>query len=172
MTATWTAPRTWADNDLVAAADLNEQLRDNQEFLKDPPTDIYDANEASDYTTTSTSFTDVDGTNFSLSLDTEGGDVLVWFSGNVRTNSAGQTIHLNVSVDGSDNVADDGIIGTPVTGAQPGLPTTFIRLIQGLAAGTHTFKLRWKTNTGTATLYAGAGTSNADVHPQFGVREI
>lgn len=33
MTATWTAPRTWADNDLVAAADLNEQLRDNLEYL-------------------------------------------------------------------------------------------------------------------------------------------
>jgi hypothetical protein len=30
----WTAPRTWAIGGLVAAADLNEQIRDNLTFLK------------------------------------------------------------------------------------------------------------------------------------------
>lgn len=33
MTATWTAPRTWVDDELVSAALLNPHLRDNLEFL-------------------------------------------------------------------------------------------------------------------------------------------
>lgn len=33
MTATWTTPRTWVDNELVSAALLNAQVRDNEEFL-------------------------------------------------------------------------------------------------------------------------------------------
>ena len=34
----WTAPRTWALNDLVTPALLNEQLRDNLLALRTPPT--------------------------------------------------------------------------------------------------------------------------------------
>lgn len=30
----WTTPKTWADGNLVTAADLNEQLRDNSDYLK------------------------------------------------------------------------------------------------------------------------------------------
>lgn len=31
---TWTLPRTWATGEPVTAAQLNQQLRDNQEYLK------------------------------------------------------------------------------------------------------------------------------------------
>lgn len=33
MTAVWTTPVTWITNDLVDAADMNQQLRDNLEYL-------------------------------------------------------------------------------------------------------------------------------------------
>ncbi|MEO1163712.1 MAG: hypothetical protein AAFV98_08020 [Chloroflexota bacterium] len=72
----WTQPKTWSNEPLVAS-DLNTHLRDNMEALKEPPSANYELDETSDYTTTSTTFVDVDSTNLSLTLDTNGGDVKV-----------------------------------------------------------------------------------------------
>ena len=130
--------------------------------------DSYVCDEASDYTTTSTSFVDVDGTNLALTIITNGGPVLVHFHGMFYTNGA--RMWLDVDVDGTRTAGDDGIIGAWQTA---NFTVTFSRLITGLSAGEHTFTLQWKViSGGTAKLYAGAGTSNADVHPQFWVREV
>jgi hypothetical protein len=166
MTATWHQPATWTVGQLVTATNLNEQLRDNLEFLKTPPTSLYNLNQASDYTTTSTSFVDVDATNLSLTIVTAGGDVLITFMG--FGGSSGR-IYLDVAIDGVRMAGDDGFLAS-ANGVST--PVTLVALKQGLSAGSHTFKLQWKVNTGTGTLYAGAGTSSFDVHPQFFVREV
>lgn len=163
---TWTTPRTWSTGELVTASLLNTHLRDNLDALKNPPSDSYLANESANYTTTSTSFVDVDATNLVFTLDTGGGDVQVAFNGVVGGNG---TVYFDVEVDGVRFAGDDGITRT-INGSTHAL--SFIILVEGLAAGSHTFKLQWKVSASTGTLYAGAGTANFDVHPQFWAREV
>jgi hypothetical protein len=170
MPAIWSSPRSWSVGELVTAALLNTHLRDNLEFLKTPPTASYVLNESSDYTTTSTSFVNVDNTKLALTITSAGGDVLVGFCGVIAA-STNLNAFFDVEVDGVRLAGDDGLV---VNGAASGgrYTVTFFRLITGLAAGSHTFKLQWKTSAGTLTLYAGAGSGSGDVHPQFFVREV
>lgn len=168
--ADWTTPKTWAVDELVTASALNTHLRDNLNALKTPPSAHYECNEGSDYTTVSTTFVDVDATNLALTITTNGGDVLVHFHGLVGNNTG--RVHLDVyESDGDALIAgDDGMVRSGPSAEAETL--TFTRLIAGLDAGEHTFKLRWKVNAGTGTLYAGAGSANADMHSQFWAREI
>jgi len=171
---TWTEPKTWVAEPLVAG-DLNTHLRDNLNALKDPPTAHYDPDETSDYTTTSTSFVNVDSDDLSLAITTSGGDVLIGFHGYVQPGLNNDNIFFDVEVDNVRIGGNDGIIGAQraATATTPGrFGLSFTRLITGLAAGSHTFKLQWRVTGNTGILFAGAGTSNADVQPQFWVREV
>jgi len=170
MTAIWSPPRSWSTGELVSASLLNSHLRDNLEFLKTPPTALYTLNESSDYTTTSTSFVNIDGTKLSLTITTAGGDVLVGFCGCILE-SAG-SVFFDVEVDTVRTAGDDGLCVVSPSSSTQRLNASFFKLIQGLSAGVHTFKLQWRVNGGTGTLFAGAGTSNGDIHPQFFVREV
>lgn len=169
---TWTTPKTWVTGEPLTAGDLNTHLRDNLNALKTPPGDAYIANEASNYTTTSTAFVSVDATNLALTITTAGGDALVAFSGAVSNNTAGQAVYFDVDLDGVRQAGNDGINVLTSAAANSIGNAAFAWLVTGLAAGSHTFKLQWKVSGGTGTLYAGAGTGGADIHPQFWVREI
>ena len=170
MPSIWSSPKTWSVGELVTASLLNSHLRDNFDFLKTPPTALYILNESGDYTVTSTSFVNVDGTKLALTITTAGGDVLVGFCGSILQSAA--TVFFDVEVDGSRTAGDDGLCAvTPFSASARALATCF-KLIQGLAPGLHTFKLQWRVNSGTGTLLAGAGTANGDIHPQFFVREV
>ena len=162
----WSQPHSWVAGELVTAALLNTHLRDNLEFLKAPPTALYHVNQASDYTTTSTSFVDVDATNLALTINTAGGDVLIVFMG--YGGGTGR-LYFDVAVDNVRMAGDDGFLSA-VNGSNS--PITLVALKQGLPPGNHTFKLQWKVNSGSGVLYAGAGTSGLDFHPQFFVREV
>jgi hypothetical protein len=170
MPQIWTAPRTWATGELVTAAILNAHVRDNLEFLKSPPTTSFIADQSSDYTTTSTSFANVNATDLALNITTSGGDVLLVFSGSVLVSS--NTVFFDVDMDGIRIGGDDGLIAATTGGASNRIAVTLVRLVRNVVAGSHTFKLQWKVGGGSATLYAGAGTSQGDLHPQFFVREV
>lgn len=167
----WTTPKTWSTGELVTASLMNSHVRDNMDFLKDPPTGLYNVNEAGDYTTTSTSFVDIDATNLSLTITTAGGDVMIGFYGSFKE-SVANIIYLDVDMDGSRLGGDDGIIGLRVSTNVMQDTMSFVYLQQSLSAGSHTYKLQWKVKGNTGTLHAGAGVANADVHPQFWVREV
>jgi hypothetical protein len=163
----YTTPTTRSTSDLITASIWNTDIVNNIKALKDPPSSQYVVNEGSDYTTSSTSFTAVDGTNLSLTITTVGGAVLVHFHGTVD----GAKAYFDVDVDsGGGTAGDDGICVGEFGSAA--VPCTFTRRITGLSAASHTFELQWKVASGTATLYAGAGTSTWDVHPQMWVVEI
>jgi len=168
----WTAPTTRTTGTLITASIWNADIVDNLDALKDPPTDHYELDEVSDYTTSSTSFTDVDATNLAMSVTTTGGDVIVEFHGTMMVNAT-YFFMLDIDVDGSREGGDDGILSFENASGEV-KPVSFSRLITGLAAGSHTFKLQWKVMNGaaTVTLSAGAGTSNKDVHGQFWAREV
>jgi len=167
----WVTPRTWVPEELVTANLLNTHLRDNLNALKNPPSAHYELNQGSDYTTTSGSFVDVDATNLALTITPSGGDVLVHFHGAVE-NSGGSAIYFDVAVDGTRIGGDDGIARVRASASLDMVEVSFTRLITGLSAAAHTFKLQWKTPANTATLFAGAGTGGKDVHPQFWAREV
>ena len=167
--------------DLIDETTLNQILA-NLRALYSPPTNAYKANEGADYTITSTSFVDVDSSpaaaqpavSFSLLLTLdEPGDVLIGFSGNVydaNTAANNLKVFFDVTFDGVALGGDDGLLSAPAEGATSGMQVAFTHLKQAAAAGAHTITLRWKvggSNTPTVGLYAGAGTSGNDVHPQF-----
>jgi len=168
----WTSPRTWVAGELVTAALMNAHVRDNLLVLKTPPSALYTVNEGADYTTASASFVDVDGTNLALVIVTNGGNVRVGWSSLVSLSVAG-TVYLDIDVDGAREGGDDGIVAGTVEGGTDTREALALNwVIAGLSAASHTIKLQWKVSAGTGTIYAGAGTSNLDLHPQFNVAEI
>ena len=169
---TWTTPRTWVTGEVLTATDLNTHLRDNLDALKAPPTAHNELDESSNYTTTSVTFVDIDATNLSLTIETTGGDVLVGFVGSVMHSTSGAVVLLDLDVDGSRLADDDGFLGVRPTNSSTSGNVSFVYLVTGLSAGSHTFKLQWRVTGGTATMHNGAGTANADVHPQFWAREV
>lgn len=179
----WTTPKTWTAGNTLTAAELNEQVRDNLDFLYNKPGADYVMDEAVNYTTTSTTFVDVDASNLALTITTGGGDVLVWLSNAYMTCTIRDGVHFDIDVDGSRAGGDDGIAkaefitnASGSAGATNYASLSMTYLVTGLAAGSHTFKLQWrKSYTGVSfpvTWYVGAGTTYSDLHPQFGVREL
>jgi hypothetical protein len=130
----------------------------------------YILNEIADLTTSSASFVDVIAA-FAFTLFTQGEDVNCSFAGSGSHGTTGKAIWFDIEVDGTRKGGDDGInfISQHTNGYA--LNFSFPYPIIGLLPGTHKFALQWKTNLATATMWAGAGTSGADMHPQFSVRE-
>ncbi len=167
----WTAPKTWSSEPLTSL-DLNANVRDNLNHLKDR----LDSSAGkfisgqSMLSTTATEFVDVDAVNLSLTLTTHGGDVLLGFTGTVQSTASNGSVFFNVAVDNVDYVADDGIIRHNIGASfdnRRDKPLSFVMLIPDLSAGSHTFKLRWKANSGNA-----ARMEVVSLHPQFWAKEI
>lgn len=99
MTATWTTPRTWATGEVVTAAQLNQYLRDELDWLKGRPAAYESDFDGTFFSTTSSSFQD---TGANAALTTTGGRVMVVCFGSVLTaNSTTQPI-LTLYQDGAN----------------------------------------------------------------------
>jgi len=145
----WETPKTWASEPLTSI-DLNEQVRDNLNYLYDRVQVANDRHEPSGtYNTSSTSAVDVDATNLNLTITTTGGDVLVTCSGYGHNNNAGNTIRLVVLVDSTDIYL--GCLVESDSNQQQHNPG-FAMVISGLSAGSHTFDLQWFVNGGSGDL--------------------
>jgi hypothetical protein len=175
---TWVTPKTnWQPDEVVTADDMND-IGGDLDALKHPPTDISNVDHATNFNTTSSTFTDVDpdtdiATNqLGVQVTTNGGPLLVTFSGSVGNSSANPAgVYFDLTLDGTRVAGNDGIILVTVQSGGAA-NASFTYWLDDVAAGTHTIRLQWRTNNGTATLWAGAGTSGADMHPQFAVREV
>lgn len=118
------------------------------------------------YSTTSTTFVDVDGTNMSLTITTGARRVLIGFVGSVRNDTAGQSVALDVTVDGTRQGNDHGLVSVANSTSANG---SFSYLTAALSAGSHTFKLQYcVVGSGTARVF-GSSTSEA---AQFWVQEM
>ena len=99
---TWTAPATWTAAQVVGATDLNTQLRDNLIYLVgggSPPAAIVREGVA-DYSTSSTSFVDVDVTNLIRTITPQGGKIWGWFACRLTAdNTASSEAQVDVILD-------------------------------------------------------------------------
>jgi hypothetical protein len=109
------------------------------------------------YTTTSTSFVDVDGTNMSLTITTGARRVLIGFSGGC-SNSGADTLFFDVQVDTVRQGGDFGLSGEN-EGSNGYRNYAFTYLTDALTAGSHTFDLQWRNVNGTTSTMYGAATS-------------
>ena len=164
----WTTPKTWQTGEAVTASDMNAQVRDNVDHLhtRMENYDEYTLDEASNYTTSSTSFVDVDGTKLALTITTtkDNAVVLVQFYGTVINPSYLYT-YFDITVDGVRDPGDDGLtFGQSISGGYA--QVSFTRLIVIPTAGEHTFKLQWKVSSNTTTLHC------KTLHPQFWAKEL
>lgn len=168
----WTAPSTWNPGQVVGASDLNVQLRDNMAYLlSQRPGVLVKRDNNAAYTTTSAVFVDVDSTNLAISLTINGSAVLVTFAAVVTCSLLGD-VYMDITVDGTryGSAGADGVWETHIDTAGYGHSLSGAIMVTGLSAGLHTFKLQWKTNTGTASLFSGLAPT--DVITCFGAREI
>lgn len=173
LLSSWSTPRTWIADEIPTADVMNEHIRDQLNYLNLRPSDSYEVNEASDYTISTTTWTDIDATDLALTIETNGGDVMIGFFGTVAPSADNVYAYFDLMIDGARVAGDDGLlkVGDSDTGNHG--PVSFVYLKRGLTAGSHTFKMQWRrTGAGSMTIYAGAGTSNGDLHPQFWVKEV
>ena len=167
----WTTPKTdWETGELVAASDMNE-IGENSGGVESSrrPQLEYTTERHYNVSLGNADFADVDSANMNLTITTTGGDVLVHVY-TVSVILAGNTpAYFDLEVD-----------GVPFGWQQMAFRETaqiiialvrdypfehFSRLIQSLSAGSHTFKLQWRTNRGYT-----AHIEPAILH--FWVREI
>jgi hypothetical protein len=159
-------------NSAGTATQIDIGLTSRVAALEGLPNDLSELDEASDYTISVTSFADIDATDLAVTITTAGGPVLVGYSIPLITPNNGQ-LFFDIDVDGARLGGDDGLErygnASSVGVKQTANLTT---LITGLSADSHTFKVQAKVSAGSATLYAGAGTSGADMHPRFWAIEL
>ncbi len=165
----WTTPDTRSAGDVLSAANYNTYLRDNLNYLFSgrPKFSILRDNGAN-YTTTSLTFVDVDGTNLKGTLTVSGSAVLLGFNcALVGLNIRG---FFDFAVDGT-RLGAAGLNGlirqTEGNGGGDG-GVSLMALVTGLSIGSHTFTIQWRAHAaGTLTMYAGSGTAGQDFIPHF-----
>lgn len=161
--ASWVDLVNFAPGQLLGSDDAN-QILENARFLRSPARHFYqrgfgDAN----YTTTSTTFVNIDGTNMDVELQTFGGPVRVELHCRID-HTTNAFAHFDIIVDGVSISNDTNGVYVAATNAT-GLGISFSRLIP-LAAGLHTFALQWRTSTGTLTMEVN-GLIQFEIHEEY-----
>jgi len=99
-------------------------------------------------TTTSTTLVDLPEMILTFSAPVAE-DILVLFTGTFYCTVQGALGSYALNVDGSDAIAMN--VGAPLAGVGGIYTATLMYLFAAIAAGSHTFKVRWATSGGTAT---------------------
>lgn len=151
--ATWTTMNNLSTGDLVTEADM-DAIRGNIEYLLNPNEQRQQHTAGSNYTTTSTSFVDVDATNLACTITTNGGPVLVIFTGTITNATVLKVVNLDIDVDGTrESGVSEGLLAVQEPVADYLMNGCFSTLVTGLDAGSHTFKLQWSVDGGTGKLW-------------------
>lgn len=126
---------------------------------------------AGNYTTTSTSFVDVDSTNMALTITTGARRVMVGFVGSGGNQTVAKLIMLDVAVDGTRQGGAFGLVnaGADASDTKDRQNLSFTYLTDVLSAASHTFKLQFRIyDTGTAQING----SSSDAECRFWVQEM
>ncbi|MBZ0302595.1 MAG: hypothetical protein K8J31_22810 [Anaerolineae bacterium] len=157
MPSNWTTPITWNVDQLVTNTDLNEQVRDNLDYLLSPNHARIVRDNGGNYTITNvTTFQDIDSTNLSITIQTHGGPVLVHFQATGWTAGTAHDVYFDLAVDGFRvGTAFTQGLGTHIGDGSQRQVITLLLLLTDLSAGVYTLRPQWRTApTDIATLYA------------------
>ena len=159
----WTTPKTWV-SEVLTSNDMNTYLSDNTQYLYDQLTaglaEYTYTRATGNYSTTSTSYVDIDSTNMTATLTTAGGDLLVNFTGSMyKSGSPSQNIRVAVILDGTIYQ----LLQYLDTGS---FNVSFTRVFDNISAGDHTLTMQWRLSTSGPTL----NLNGDDAH--FSVREL
>lgn len=155
MTPIWTQPRTWTTGEIVTAAHLNSHLRDNLEYLalrQNTALNHFTCTSSSAYSTTSSSFADVDASALAGTVTTLGGPLLIGMAGTWKSSAASTDVCLDVLINGV-RIGHVSYGVTFMQSAAAGLyqPLAWSQVL-AVAAGTYALKLQWRTSFGTLSL--------------------
>jgi hypothetical protein len=172
----WTTPPSWTTSQLVTATQI-QVLSDDLSYLLNRPNSAVKRDNGGEYSTSSTSFVDIDATNLKCTLSISGSAVLVGFTGMIfNTNGGASVTCLDITVDGTriGSAGGEGLAGKVQSGAFTPVreSISFVALVTGLSAGSHTFIVQWKANAASATLQSGAAGSNTDYIPHLFAVEV
>ena len=174
----WTAPKTWTGSSALTAAELNEQVRDNTLHLKEQLTG-HVAILSSDFTTSSSTFTNLTGLSFSCTSGVNY-NIQVFLTYKHSSTSGGPVIAANhpgggllqfMVYSGDTSAVDSVVTQVDATDSGAGIPTVdtanAVRVIRGWVryqcTATGTFSLRAKVNTaGTLTVEKGSAMTIAN----------
>ncbi|MEV2277699.1 hypothetical protein AB0I72_19135 [Nocardiopsis sp. NPDC049922] len=166
----WTAPKTFVPNTVLTAAELNIHLRDNlletaPAHASQPGAYFATASEgrivervpvrltiSDEGTTTSTSFTDLDGTVVgpSVTVTSNEGALVCW--GVESWNDGGGTTRTTVDVSGATNIAgNDSRAITNMSGANNRLQASHVVYYSDLNPGSNTFEMKYRVSSGTGS---------------------
>ena len=173
---TWTTPATFSTGQLVAASDLNTYVRDNTSYLLNRPLGAIKRDNNADYTTTSTTFVDIDGTNLAITLTPSGSAILMGFTGmSYWVTAFGPMFDFTIDGVRYASAGQDGLgQGVLASGTQYACPITLTALATGLTPGVaHTVKIQWKTRSGgTGEVFSGDNTAGQDWIPTLWAVEV
>lgn len=140
----WTTPKTWATSELVTAAMLNTHVRDNLNFLlSGRGVSLAALNTPGTYSTTSTSFVDVNA-SWEVSLTPESSRVLVLAGVTIKGSSTNSYWRINQV---------SGTAGDTLTIAGAGIYHVSYAQLWTVTPGAATsWRVQWKVQSGTMYL--------------------
>ena len=147
----WTTPQTWLVLEQLTAAKMNEQVRDNLQYLRDNLQYLYDEtqlqiqigtdHDESEQATTSTSYTD---TTVSASVTTTQTCTLcILATASLRTQGGGSYPAYAAIHNGSTQIREQSTFDNDYRG------WTWQIVVTGRAAGTYTYKIQFKITPGS-----------------------
>jgi len=164
----WTTPDTFVAGQVVSASDLNEQIRDNMNYVHaGKPATVIARNNVGVYSTSSGSFANIDGTNLKATITTTTGRVALFFVGSFYADNPARLLSLDCTIDGTRWMsAYTNGMGKETLDTNARI-ITLAMMKTGLSVGSHEFIMQWKVGSGTAYLFSAAG----DVAVNFVVAE-
>src|SRR6266568_292591 len=151
--------------DVISSSSWGNQIKTNEDYLfNGRPGQAINRNNVGDYTTTSTSFVNVDNTNLAITATISSGTVIIAVTA-TAFNAAGNSMYFDLEIDGVREGGTDGLIKVIMTN-----PTnvSFTWVKTGLSVGSHTFKLQWKVTASAGHLQS----NSADCRLGFSVKEL
>lgn len=159
----WTTPRTWSSGEIVTAAQLNQHVRDNLDYLYLNRKKLLDYQQITgNVSVTATAFGSANAVINGTSIAYDGvTPILFEFYAPKMEGVAGNALLVGL-FDGSTHVAtlceSDQERRTTGWGAHRFTPT----------AANHTYQVKaWMTTTGTGTVYAGTGGGSGAYAPAY-----
>lgn len=173
----WYNPKTWLTGESLTAQLLNEYLSENTAYLFERPHNIVTIRDgASDIAipnlSTVGTFAEVDDDQFTLTIETTGTMLEVWFTATVRSSASGAPLSFDVWLDNEKYLSS--FAGTPldyglVRGelfANYDTNMQFRVVFEDIDAGVHTLQLHYSAVSHNGTMLL------PDHFVQFGVREV